>query len=79
MDTGKIITEPLKNLEFSKDFLQANTRMGFENLADILAENRESLLRKEGFNYRWLAELVEFLSARQLLHLLQPLPESNAY
>jgi hypothetical protein len=79
MEAAQILRKQLGELGFSKDFMTASTAMQFSTLEDILAETSTALLAREGFNYRWFAELVEFLSARQLLHLLQPLPGSNAY
>jgi len=79
MEAAQILRRPFGELGFSKDFMTASATMQFNTLEDILTEPSTELLAREGFNYRWFAELVEFLSARQLLHLLQPLPGSNAY
>jgi len=79
MDTAQLLRKPLVELGFSEDFMLISAVMKFDTLADILTETSTELLAREGFNYRWFAELVEFLSGRKLLHLLQPLPGSNAY
>jgi len=77
MDKKPLIEEQIGTLGFSREFLEASGKMGFGTIADVLAAGREELLKREGFSYHWLGELVTFLSEHKLIHLLQPMPGSN--
>lgn len=77
MEAQPDITQSIVMLGFSSGFVEASEKMGFQTIADILAAGRENLLKKEGFSYHWLAELITFLSEHKLIHLLQPMPGSN--
>lgn len=77
MEVKPDIGQPIEMLGFSSSFVETSGKMGFQTIAEILAAGREDLLKREGFSYHWLGELVAFLSANKLIHLLQPMPGSN--
>jgi len=72
-----IINAPIESLEFTKEFIESSEKMGFDTIAAILAYGRGELVKKDGFSYHWLGELVAFLSRHKLIHLLQPMPGNN--
>jgi hypothetical protein len=74
-----ILFQPITELEFSAGFQSSCKTMGFRTLEEIIKQAPQALRIRKGFNYVWLGELITFLNDRKLLHLLQPLPGSNAY
>jgi len=79
-DTGTVLLSiAVADLEFSDSFKHTCAGMGFRTLTEVMGTTPEKLLEKEGFSYVWLGELLSFLKAKGMLHLLQPLPGSNAY
>lgn len=77
MNSIILLKTAIEELDFSEDFIAASRQMRFNTLNDVLADGRENLFDREGFNYNWFGELITFLSDRKLLHLLQPLPGNN--
>lgn len=74
----ELLSGPLTGLPLSEDFCLRSKRMGLASLEDILGTPPALLVGREGFSYRWLGELVEFMSSKGLLHLLQPIPGNTA-
>ncbi len=74
---GEILTIPISKLDVSTEFRKQCSIMGFETLKAVTEIEPEVLLKKRGFNYNWLGELIEFLSKHQLLEALQPLPGNS--
>ena len=68
----KILSTLISDLPASIFFKEGSATMGFETLHDILKIGPKELLGKENFNHVWLGELVDFLTERGMLHLLQP-------
>jgi hypothetical protein len=73
----EILTAPVSKLDVSAEFKQQCSIMGFETLKEVTETEPAVLLEKRGFSYKWLGELIEFLSKHQLLEALQPLPGSS--
>ena len=76
MDKNPLLNRPINLLGLSNDFLSASKTMGFGTISEVIDTGLIDLVNKEGFNYHWLAELIEVLNKEGLLHLLQPLPGS---
>jgi len=76
METAAFLNQPVDTLGLGEKFCEKCRQMGFKTMAEILRVSPEALIRKEGFDYHWLAELSEALQQAGLLHLLQPLPGS---
>jgi hypothetical protein len=74
MDEKSFINQPISGLGLSNDFLKTSEKMAFGTIAEILKVDPVDLLKRDGFNYNWLGELIEFLTKHQLLHILQPIP-----
>jgi len=74
MTENEILSRPLTELGFSEMFYEACEMMQFETMADIVFVVPGELIRKRGFSYTWLGELIDFLNKYQALHLLQPIP-----
>lgn len=72
-----ILKTPITELEFSDQFILQSEAMGFKTIAEMTDILPEELLKRKGFDYNWLGELVRFLSKHQLLEILQPLPGSS--
>ena len=72
-----ILEKPLTELGFSDEFIELATRMGFRNMAEIVATPPADLLKKQHFSYHWLEELTAWLTKQQLTALLQPLPGNS--
>ncbi len=74
MTKDQILSTPIGEAEFSKDFSERCKLMGFETVAEIVYTAPYELIKKRGFSYTWLGELIEFLNKYQALHLMQPIP-----
>lgn len=74
MTENQILSTSLREFEFSETFLDGCRTMQFETIADIVFVVPDELVRKAGFTYTWLGELIDFLNKYQALHLLQPIP-----
>ncbi len=74
MDAQELVNEEIGQLGLSNKFVEDSHAMQFHTIGDILRAGSQALVKREGFNYDWLAELTEFLEAHQMLQLLQPLP-----
>jgi hypothetical protein len=77
MKTEIFLNTSLKSLGLSIRFCEDSAQMGFRNIGEILKTPPEVMIKMDGFNYHWLAELSEALNKEGLLHLLQPLPGSS--
>ena len=78
MEPKELLELPLQELELTPEFAAQGGRMGFHFLKDILLVSAEELIRKDGFTFRWLNELISFLDKHKLLYLLQPIPGKTA-
>lgn len=74
MDENEILSTPVAEPLFSKDFSEGCRLMGFKTVADIVFTVPAELVNKKGFSYSWLNELIAFLDKYQAIHLLQPMP-----
>jgi hypothetical protein len=72
-----IMTTPVEDLVAEEDFKESCRLMGFATLQDIAALSPEELMKKKGFSYGWLRQLVTILRKNGLTDLLQPLPGNN--
>ncbi len=72
MRDPEILTTPINDLPASIFFKEGSAIMGFKTLREILDTAPRELLASEDFNYVWFGELVDFLTERGILHLLQP-------
>ncbi|WPU95756.1 hypothetical protein SNE25_09520 [Mucilaginibacter sabulilitoris] len=72
MQNPEVLSTPINDLPASTFFKEGSTTMGFETLKEILNTAPKDLLANENFNYVWFGELVDFLTERGILHLLQP-------
>jgi len=72
MQDRGVLLIPINELPASAFFKAGGAEMGFKTLQDILHTAPGDLRAKEGFNYVWLGELIDFLTERGILHLLQP-------
>lgn len=77
MNENEILIIPIKDCGFSEIFLAGCRDMHFETIADIVFAVPAELIKKRGFSYTWLGELIDFLNKYQALHLLQPIPGKN--
>lgn len=78
MTNERLLACPVESLGFSEEFCERCRLMGIATLGDVLALTPAELAGRQGFSYHWLAELSDYLAGKGLLHLLQPLPGSNA-
>jgi hypothetical protein len=72
MQESEILSTPINDLPASIFFKDGSATMGFNTLQDILNTAPVDLLVNEDFNYVWFGELVDFMTERGILHLLQP-------
>jgi len=72
-----ILEKKISSLEFSGEFKALSIQMGYATLQQVIATDPAIVQKKEGFNYTWLGELIEFLMKNNLLHLLQPIQGNN--
>lgn len=72
MEIEHLTKMPLEMAGLSYSFLAKAKMMGFETLDEIFSTKRDELIRREGFTFHWLSELISFLQERNALHLLQP-------
>ncbi|MEZ2338817.1 hypothetical protein AB6735_24415 [Mucilaginibacter sp. RCC_168] len=72
-----ILAEKIGMMAFSKEFKESSAKMGYATLRQIVSEDPAILQKKDGFNYIWLGELLEFLTENNLLHLLQSTQGNN--
>jgi len=75
--SAAITDQPLTSLGFSEGFLMASKKMGYVTLQDIIAEQPENLIKKNGYTHHWLSELSRFLVKNDALHLLQKFKGNN--
>jgi hypothetical protein len=75
--TTAIMEQPLTTLEFSEEFLSACKKMGYGTLNEIVSDNPEVLVKRNGFSYHWLSELSRYLIKIDALHLLQVIRGNN--
>ncbi len=77
MEAEIFLNSPVNALGLSGQFRDQCTGMGFKTIGEITRTSPEVLIKMDGFNYHWLAELSEVLNKEGLLHLLQPITGSN--
>jgi len=78
METAQFLSAAITPETISQSFFDQCQKMNFHKMADILQTEPQVLLNQKGFTYHWLSELSIFLKAKDLLHLLQPIPGSIA-
>jgi hypothetical protein len=75
---SEILNFPIKDLPVSENFCVRSKLMGYATIGEIVETPPDAIIKKEGFNYDWLAELIRLLMSYNMLHKLQPIPGSNA-
>ena len=66
-----IITNPIESFHMSIEFERMCVENKFNTYGDILINDTNQLLSKQGFNYRMLVELLNLLSSVNKKHLLK--------
>ena len=64
------LTQPIKELPFSENFLSRCKVMGFDTLQEIIDTDQKDLIQDINFNYIWYNELLDFLNDRDMLYLM---------
>lgn len=62
---------PIKNLPFSNEFISFVNSLHIETLDEMLQVDLSDLIKKPGFTYHVLQELVQFLEKENLAGLLK--------
>jgi len=70
-DLEVVLKEPINNLQFSNEFKAFAHSHHFNTVAELLEEKVSLLLKKPGFNFHMLQELIQFLEQRNMTNLLQ--------
>jgi len=70
-----LLYKDISNLPVSTGFIEKCHMMGFNTLKEITDKGWIALMQKEGFTYRWFAELMTLLESNQLVYMLQAKPD----
>lgn len=71
MTDEKLLYEPIAFLGMTEKFVKGCEAMGFATINEIMEIDPKDLVKRDGFDYKWLAELVSYLDGKGMLHLLQ--------
>ena len=62
---------PINDLELSNEFKSLVNSLNYNTLNDLLQEKASLLLKKPGFTFHLLQELIQYLEKRDLADLLK--------
>ena len=63
--------QPINNLELSNEFKALADSLNYNTLNELLQEKASLLLKKPGFTFHLLQELIQYLEKRDLADLLK--------
>ena len=65
------LREPINDLELSIEFKALAKSLNYHTLNELLLEKASLLLKKPGFTFHLLQELIQYLEKRELAGLLK--------
>ena len=63
--------KPINDIELSNEFKSLAKSLNYNTLNELLQEKASLLLKKPGFTFHLLQELIQFLEKRDLADLLK--------
>jgi hypothetical protein len=70
MTADQLADTPIADLPVSHSFYLQSAELGFRTIREIMQVPVKKLLEREGFSYRWFAELLRLLKRYKALGLL---------